>query len=122
MNPPSGQTCSQFLDPFIARAGGYLTNPTASTGCEYCQFRTTDQFLSTSFNIEYGHHWRNFGFLWVFLLSIPGEYVLVILGAMEILAMNHYPLARGEQPVALVQSTYIDRCSGNVAVTSNSSL
>ncbi|KAJ3529193.1 hypothetical protein NM688_g7886 [Phlebia brevispora] len=67
VNPPSGQSCSQFLDPFISAAGGYITNPDATTACEYCSFRTTDQFLLASFNIEYSHHWRNFGLMWVFI-------------------------------------------------------
>ncbi|THG98996.1 hypothetical protein EW026_g3289 [Hermanssonia centrifuga] len=67
LNPPSGQTCSQYLTPYMNAAGGYITNPDATSGCEFCSFRTTDQFLSASFNIEYSHHWRNFGFMFAFI-------------------------------------------------------
>ena len=67
VEPLAGQTCGAFLGPFISATGGYVTNPDASSACLYCEFRTTDQFLVNSFNIEWGHHWRNFGLMWVFI-------------------------------------------------------
>lgn len=67
VNPPSGQTCGAYLDPFISFAGGYVTNPDATSACMYCEFRTTDEFLSSSFNIEWAHRWRNFGLMWAFI-------------------------------------------------------
>ena len=36
-------------------------NPDATSSCQFCAFRTTDQFLALSFNIRYSHHWRNAG-------------------------------------------------------------
>ena len=27
INPPAGMACSQYMDPYIASSGGYLTNP-----------------------------------------------------------------------------------------------
>jgi len=66
INPPSGMTCGQYMQPFISFAGGYLTNPEASTSCQFCSVRTTDQFLAAGFNIFYRHHWRNFGFMMAF--------------------------------------------------------
>ena len=68
VNPPSGQTCASFLDPFISTAGGYITNPDATSACNYCSFRTTDQFLASSFNIEWSHRWRNVGLMFVFIV------------------------------------------------------
>ncbi|KZS99528.1 uncharacterized protein LAESUDRAFT_667875, partial [Laetiporus sulphureus 93-53] len=53
LNLPSGQTCSDY--------GGYITNRDATSGCEYCEFTTADEFLETSFNICYKNHWRDFG-------------------------------------------------------------
>lgn len=67
VNPPAGQTCESFLTPFINASGGYMTNPDATTGCEFCSFRTTDQFLSSSFNIQWEHRWRNVGFMFAFI-------------------------------------------------------
>ena len=31
ITPPSGQTCAEYMGPYIATAGGYLTNPSASS-------------------------------------------------------------------------------------------
>lgn len=68
LDPPAGQTCSGFLDPYIARAGGYLTNPDASTGCLFCSSRTTDQWLGPTFNIYYERHWRDFGLFCAYIV------------------------------------------------------
>ncbi|KIJ59901.1 hypothetical protein HYDPIDRAFT_32776 [Hydnomerulius pinastri MD-312] len=63
LQPPSGLTCGAYMGPYMSVAGGYLTDPNATSACEYCPFATTDQFMMLSFNIEYSHHWRNFGIL-----------------------------------------------------------
>ncbi|KAE9393362.1 hypothetical protein BT96DRAFT_924054 [Gymnopus androsaceus JB14] len=68
LNPPSGQTCFDYMSTYISEAGGYLTNPNATTGCEFCSTSSTDQFLEASFNISYGHRWRNIGFLCAYVL------------------------------------------------------
>ncbi|KAH9927376.1 pleiotropic drug resistance ABC transporter [Amylocystis lapponica] len=68
VTPPSGQTCSQYLDPFISRAGGYVTNPDATSECMYCAFSTTDAFLGSSFNILYSHRWRDVGIFCAFIV------------------------------------------------------
>lgn len=61
LTPPSGQTCSQYLQSFINSAGGYVLNGSATDECAYCPFRTTNEFLSNNFNIEYYHRWRDVG-------------------------------------------------------------
>jgi ATP-binding cassette subfamily G (WHITE) protein 2 (SNQ2) len=66
LEPPSGSTCLQYLEGFISKAGGYVLNEDATSGCQYCSFRTTDEFLSTSFTIAYSHHWRNLGIVIAF--------------------------------------------------------
>ena len=66
--PPSGQTCAQFLQPFVNLAGGYLANPDATNSCDYCAFRTSDQLLASSFNIFYDHRWRDVGILCAFVI------------------------------------------------------
>ncbi|KAH9171890.1 ABC-2 type transporter-domain-containing protein [Lactarius sanguifluus] len=67
VSPPSGQTCQQYLSEFISTTGGYLTNPTATDNCQYCSYRTTDEFLQSNSNIFWSHHWRNFGFMWIYI-------------------------------------------------------
>ncbi|KAF9076400.1 ABC transporter [Rhodocollybia butyracea] len=68
LEPPSGQTCSQYMSNYINFAGGYLTNPDATSNCHFCSTATTDQFLEASFNISYAHRWRDIGFLCAYIL------------------------------------------------------
>lgn len=68
INPPMGLTCAQYMNPYMAVAGGYLTNPEALAACHFCSTRTTDQFLGLSFNIFYSHRWRDVGFMLAFSL------------------------------------------------------
>ena len=51
----------------MSRAGGYLTNPDATTACQFCSFRTTDEFLDLSFNIKYSNRWRDVGIFIAFI-------------------------------------------------------
>jgi ATP-binding cassette subfamily G (WHITE) protein 2 (PDR) len=60
IQPPAGQTCGGFLDPFARAAGGAVYNPAATADCQYCAVVVADQFLAAS-NIYYGQRWRNFG-------------------------------------------------------------
>lgn len=65
-SPPAGQTCQEYLAPFLAEAPGYLGNPNATEGCEYCTFSVADQYLAGS-NIFWSERWRNFGIMWAFI-------------------------------------------------------
>ena len=67
VRPPSAQTCQQYLSNFINTTGGYVTNPSATDNCQFCSYRTTDQFLQSNSNIFWSHHWRNFGFMWIYV-------------------------------------------------------
>jgi len=68
LNPPSGMSCAQYLNPFISIAGGYLINPDATSACSFCSMSTADQFLASGFNIFYNHAWRNFGLLFAYIV------------------------------------------------------
>jgi len=68
LNPPSGMSCAQYLNPFISSAGGYLINPDATTACSFCSMSTADQFLASGFNIFYSHAWRNFGLMFAYIV------------------------------------------------------
>jgi len=61
--PPSGYTCGDYMDPFISFAGGYLADPSATSTCLFCPYRTTDQYMYAGFNISYSHHWRDLGIM-----------------------------------------------------------
>ncbi|KAG1861109.1 ABC-2 type transporter-domain-containing protein [Suillus subalutaceus] len=61
--PPTGLTCADYMDPFMSYAGGYLTDPNATSNCLYCPFQTTDQYMYAGFNIQYSHRWRDVGIM-----------------------------------------------------------
>jgi len=72
IDPPSGQTCSEYLGRYISAHGGYLSNPAATSQCQFCSYRTTDEFLGNNFNIRYSQRWRNFGIFIVFIIFNVG--------------------------------------------------
>lgn len=65
-NPPSGQTCGEYLMKYVTAAGGQLLNPEATSDCSYCSLQVADQYLSTA-GISYSDRWRNFGIMWAFI-------------------------------------------------------
>jgi ATP-binding cassette, subfamily G (WHITE), member 2, SNQ2 len=81
VTPPSGMTCAAYLQRYIDAAGGYILDGNATGQCEVCPYRTTDQFLGTTFNIEYGHRWRNVGIFIGFIgfnVSFPDLIALLV--------------------------------------------
>ncbi|OAG41545.1 hypothetical protein AYO21_04247 [Fonsecaea monophora] len=62
---PAGQTCGQYLGPFIEQAGGYLLDSDTSQ-CQFCTVNSTDTFLSLV-SISFDHRWRDFGILFVYI-------------------------------------------------------
>ncbi|KAF2092595.1 hypothetical protein NA57DRAFT_82150 [Rhizodiscina lignyota] len=65
-NPPSGQTCQEYLAPYLSQAPGTLQNPNATADCRYCSLSNADQFLAGS-NIFWSERWRNFGLIWAYI-------------------------------------------------------
>lgn len=66
-NPPSGQTCGEYLAAYMSLAGGSLSNPNATSQCEFCSITDTNTFLG-EVNSFYSHRWRNFGLMWVYIV------------------------------------------------------
>lgn len=66
-DPPSGETCGQYLRSYLATAPGQLQNPTDTTDCRYCSLSTADEYLAGS-NIYYSQVWRNFGIFWAYVV------------------------------------------------------
>lgn len=77
--PPTGQTCGEYLAAFLRRAPGTLRNPNARADCAYCKLSNGDQFLHSS-GISWSNRWRDFGLLWVYIgFNIFGAVVLYYL-------------------------------------------
>ncbi|KAH9480206.1 Brefeldin A resistance protein [Psilocybe cubensis] len=80
VEPPNNLTCGQYMADFISTAGGYLQNPDATSGCQFCGVNNTDQYLASYFNIFYDHRWRNIGFMIVFsMFNVFAIYTLTYL-------------------------------------------
>lgn len=47
-NPPSGQTCGEYLTQYLAVAPGRLYNFDATSGCQYCSLQSANQVLASS--------------------------------------------------------------------------
>jgi ABC-type multidrug transport system permease subunit len=66
-SPPSGQTCGEYLAPFLQQAPGQLQNPSATDQCHYCQLSNADQYLASS-EIFWNDRWRNYGIVWAYIV------------------------------------------------------
>lgn len=78
-DPPVGQTCGQYLEVFLKTAAGKLYNPASSEQCQYCAFRSADQYLAAR-EISWDDRWRNFGIFWAYIsFNILGSIMLYYL-------------------------------------------
>ncbi|KAL2703108.1 hypothetical protein AAEP93_007406 [Penicillium crustosum] len=66
-DPPSGQTCGQYLEKFLRTAAGEVYNEAATEQCQYCSMRTADQYLAGR-AIYWSDRWRNFGIFWAYII------------------------------------------------------
>ncbi|CCK72499.1 ATP-binding cassette transporter SNQ2 KNAG_0K01350 [Huiozyma naganishii CBS 8797] len=64
--PPSGQTCGEYMGPFLQRATGYVANPNATENCAYCIYTVGDDYLA-HISASYSYVWRNFGFYFAYI-------------------------------------------------------
>jgi len=76
MQPPSGQTCAQYLTPFATAAGGQISNPEAMADCGYCPLSTSDQYLG-QVAISFSTRWRDFGIGFAFIFFNIGAAVVL---------------------------------------------
>ncbi|BGO92884.1 hypothetical protein NBRC10512_008005 [Rhodotorula toruloides] len=77
VQPPAGQTCSAWLQPFVSAAGGYLANPDATSNCQYCQYSVGDQFFEP-LGLSFSERGRDLG---IFLCYSVFNCFLTVLGA-----------------------------------------
>ncbi|KAK2758216.1 hypothetical protein FQN54_004060 [Arachnomyces sp. PD_36] len=75
-NPPPGQSCGEYMGPFLESAPGTLYNAGSTQSCQYCSLTNADQFLAAS-NIYYGERWRNWGIGWAYIgFNVMGAVLL----------------------------------------------
>jgi ATP-binding cassette subfamily G (WHITE) protein 2 (PDR) len=66
-NPLNGTTCGDYLESYMAQAGGYLTNPDATVDCKFCTVKDTNVYL-TALSSSYDNRWRDFGIGMVYIV------------------------------------------------------
>ncbi|KIY48466.1 hypothetical protein FISHEDRAFT_73662 [Fistulina hepatica ATCC 64428] len=86
LEPPSAQTCGEYLKTYTTTVSGYLSNPDATSYCRFCAVDKTDDLLSTMFNIYYSHHWRDLGIVFAFV----GFNVIAAFGLTWLLRIRHF--------------------------------
>lgn len=65
-DPPSGQTCGEYMKVFLTKSSGYIQNPSATENCAYCLSTVGDDYL-TRIGSKYSYLWRNFGIYWAYI-------------------------------------------------------
>lgn len=75
-NPPQGQSCADYLAPYLAGpgSGNNLVNPDAFEECRVCQYTTGSDYLRTINLMDYYYGWRDAAICVIFALS---SYALV---------------------------------------------
>lgn len=75
-DPPTNQTCGEYLGKYAELAMGSIYNPDATTDCQYCSMREADQYLAAR-EIYWEDRWRNYGIFWCyFVFNIIGAITL----------------------------------------------
>ena len=73
-NPPPGMTCGQYAQPYVNRVGtGYITNPSATSDCGYCQYASGVEYMAT-LNVRPSDKWK---YLPIFLAFVISNWALV---------------------------------------------
>ncbi|KAJ5927694.1 hypothetical protein N7516_009467 [Penicillium verrucosum] len=67
-DPPSGQTCQQYMTEYLNTNPGNLTNPKADQSCTYCPYSVGDDFAET-LHFFYSDRWRDWAVLLGFCLT-----------------------------------------------------
>ncbi|KAF9269259.1 hypothetical protein L218DRAFT_851868 [Marasmius fiardii PR-910] len=67
VDPPSGLTCGQYLANSTALTTGSLSNPDATSNCQFCSIKDTNSFLSGVAS-RYDLRWRNFSIMWAYIV------------------------------------------------------
>ena len=87
--PLKGQTCLEFMTPYINEYGGKLKINDSRSVCSYCTYTNGDAFLKTE-KMSYHHRWRNFGIcaafcIFNFTAMFVGFYLTYVKGVWPVL-------------------------------------
>ncbi|WVQ84782.1 hypothetical protein IAT38_006939 [Cryptococcus sp. DSM 104549] len=77
-DPPSGMSCSDYMSGFLSQAPGYLNNPDATTGCEYCIISKGSDYLEALNLGKKEDGWRDIAITFLFVLTSYGLVFLLL--------------------------------------------
>lgn len=78
-DPPSGQTCGEYMAKYVQVAMGSVYNENDTSNCQYCSISEADQYLAAR-EIYWGDRWRDYGIFWCyFIFNIFGAITLYYL-------------------------------------------
>ncbi|ORZ02812.1 ABC-2 type transporter-domain-containing protein [Syncephalastrum racemosum] len=64
LHAPPNQTCGQYMSNFFKAGGtGYLVDENAMNDCQYCTYKSGQEYYSSSFGWDASHKWRNLGLI-----------------------------------------------------------
>ncbi|KAJ5540354.1 hypothetical protein N7513_008686 [Penicillium frequentans] len=66
-DPPSGQTCYEYMAKYLETSTGTIYNPNATANCEYCSMKSADTYLAAR-EIYYDDRWRDYGIFWCYFV------------------------------------------------------
>ncbi|KAK5675209.1 Multidrug resistance protein [Elasticomyces elasticus] len=73
---PENQTCGEYLQDYLATAGGYIVDGGVEGSCQYCRLADTNDFLA-GVGIDYANRWRDWGIMCVFIVFNVGAAVFL---------------------------------------------
>ncbi|KAK8853032.1 hypothetical protein IAR55_003733 [Kwoniella newhampshirensis] len=77
-DPPSGQTCGQYLETFLTYATGYLENPNDTSECHYCGYSKGEEYLASMNLTKHLDGWRDLLITLLFVLTSYGMVFLLL--------------------------------------------
>ncbi|GAA5828045.1 hypothetical protein JCM11251_005707 [Rhodosporidiobolus azoricus] len=77
IEPPAGQSCGEYLNPYIGAAGGYLFDENATSNCQYCQYSQGSDFYEP-LGMDFG---QRYAYILYFLAYCAFNAALTVFGA-----------------------------------------
>ncbi|OCF60041.1 ABC transporter [Kwoniella mangroviensis CBS 10435] len=77
-DPPSGQTCSAYMQDFLSQNPGYIDNPDSTSQCRYCPYSKGNEYLQSLNLGDKVDGWRDIAITALFVLSSYGFVFLLL--------------------------------------------
>lgn len=77
-DPPSGQTCGEYMSDFLTQATGYLDDSDATSQCRYCGYENGSEYLEGLNLGTWYFGWRDIAITFLFVISSYGLVFLLL--------------------------------------------